>query len=236
MSHNKEMRAALLGVNDSLRQARLFPLEPLAMFACLTAEEEAATFLYYTLREKGYALPDYNKLHGHFDKTKILLLATALVDYFFNEAPEGFVSIVRVERDGEVPRTFRYFKSELHQVIIKQLDPLETVKTQVSENDGHDAAVQMSVEKTLSGIIPKGYTLKSHLKSMANRRNHSIYGDPEKKLRLKSETEVNKFETNCASIITTGFLVLNGTSKTSSMQKLVTNVFDAIEGKTPKKT
>ena len=76
---NVEMRAALLGVCDSLRQALLVPLESLGMLACLTAEEEAATFLYYALLDKRYLVPVQDKLRRHPDKVKVLILAQLLI-------------------------------------------------------------------------------------------------------------------------------------------------------------
>ena len=225
-AENEEMRAALLGVQDNLRQAALLPLEPIGMLACLTAEEEAATFLYSALLGKGYAVPKYGKLRRHPDKVKIVVFAHALHSYFFKRNPEELPSVIRVERDGTRPKTeqHRFFD----EYVIIQGDPLATVIVTGNGDSGHDAAVGKAVSEVFSELVPGGASVKSHIKNLANRRNVCLYGDPDRKLRLKSGADVEIFKSNCIAMIVIGLLVFNGEGCTSSMNKLVESVFRKI--------
>lgn len=223
---NTEMRAALLGVNDSLRQATLLPLEPLGMLACITAEEEAATFLYYALVSKGYSIPNYEKLRRHQDKVKFLILGQALIFYFFGNEHVEFPNAIRIERDGDQPKTTRRMRVGDFEIV--QDDPLETIITLGDGESGHINAVESSVDAVLAGITPKGYTIKSHIDKIANRRNLCLYGDPDRKNKFQSESQIDHFKNNCIGLIILGFLVSNGKSNTSSMVKLVGSIFSKI--------
>lgn len=225
-SEREGMRAALLGVKDSFRQATPIPLDPLGMLACLTAEEEAAAFLYYALLDKGYPVPDYGKLHRHADKVKLLVLAEAMVHYFFGGRPAGLSPVVRIETDGLKPKTSgRLYLSEY---VIIQDDPLETVTVFGEEQGGHDKAVGASVDKVLAAIIPNGFSAASHLKVIANRRNLCLYGDPAKKTRFQSIDDFVHFKSNSISMIVLGILVFNGREPTASMMKLVDRLYERI--------
>lgn len=215
------MRAALLGMKDSLRQASLFPLEPLALFACLTAEEEAATFLYFALREKGYRVPDFGRLHRHPDKVRVLVFAQAIFMYYFKHTPDGVSSVVRVDRDGAYPKVSRHVRVDAHELHMVQDDPLTTVITLGEGEAAHEKAILGAVDKTMDEITPKGFTIESHIKNLANRRNLSIYGDPAGKPRLKPIDGIAHFKSNCTGIVVLGFMVFNGSSRTPSMEKLV---------------
>lgn len=220
------MRCALLGMRDSLRQASLIPTEPLGLFACFTAEEEAAAFLYFALRQKGYEVPDYQKLRRHPDKIRMLVFAQVVFQYFFNRLPAGVVNTVRIEREGDRPKTSRHIKFNEHQLYLVQDDPLETVSTLGNGQDPHQAAISEIIDDTLTELVPAGFTLKSYVdKNLANRRNLSIYGDPDRKPRLASQEGISLFTETCIGIVVLGFLVFNGTSRTASLEKIVKDVF-----------
>lgn len=223
---NMEMRAALLGVQDSLRQAALLPLEPLGMLACLTAEEEAATFLYYALHNKGYSIPNYGKLRSHPKKVEFVVFAQALNAYFFENAPAELPHVLWVEREGVRPKTTLRIRIGEYEII--QEDPLETIIVNGDGDQGHNTAVESAVDAVLSKITPSGFTIKSHIKNIANRRNFCMYGDPEKKLRLQSESEMDHFKSNCVAMVVLGFLVFNQKRRASSMVKLIENIFDKV--------
>lgn len=225
-SEHPEMRSALLGAEDSLRQAPKLIGEPLGMLACLTAEEEAAAFLYYGLKAKGYPVPQYGKIHRHVDKLKLVVFAQAMHQYFFRKFPKEFGSAIRIERDGQKPKTSHVFNYNGHSII--QEDVLETVVVTGGGRDGHDAAISSAVHQVLTDITPSGFTPASHIKKVANRRNLCLYGDPEEKLRLLHADEIIHFRANCVAMITLGLLVFNGQNPTPSMVKLVECIFDKI--------
>lgn len=221
-----EMRSALLGAEDSLRQASQLIGEPLGMLACLTAEEEAAAFLYYGLKAKGYPVPDYGKLHRHGDKLKLVVFARAMQQYFFSTMPKDFGSVIRIERDGQKPKTTHVFSYNGYSII--QDDILETIVTSGEREGSHDIAIKNAVDKVLADTTPIGFTPASYIKTAANRRNLCLYGDPENKLRLRYPEEIAHFRANCVSMIVLGFLVCNGQDPTTSMVKLVECIFDKI--------
>ncbi|NVK20524.1 MAG: hypothetical protein HWE30_17655 [Methylocystaceae bacterium] len=221
-----EMRSALLGTQDSLRQASQLIEEPLGMLACLTAEEEAAAFLYYGLKARDYSVPQYGKLHRHGDKLKLVVFAQAMHQYFFGKMPTGLRSAIRIERDGHKPKTSHVFNFNGYSVV--QDDILETIVISGKGEGSHDVAINAAVDDILSDITPSGFTPGSHIKKVANRRNLCLYGDPERKLRLRHSEEINHFKTNCVSMVTLGFLVFNSPNPTSSMVKLVDCIFDKI--------
>lgn len=221
-----DMQSALLGTEDSLRQASQLIGEPLGMLACLTAEEEAAAFLYYGLKAKGYSVPDYGKIYRHGDKLKLVVFAQAMHQYFFSNIPTDLGSAIRIERDGLKPKTSHVFNYNGYSIV--QEDFLETIVTSGEGDGGHDVAINVAVDKVVNDITPSGFTLSSHIKKVSNRRNLCLYGDPERKLRLRHAEEINHFRANCVSMITLGFLVFNGHNPTSSMVKLVDCIFDKI--------
>lgn len=220
------MAGTLLGMGDSIRQAKLFICEPLGMFALLTAEEEAASFLYYALKSKGYSVPDYGKLHRHNEKFKLVIFAEAIHAYFFDKFPISASAVVRIENDEGRPKTtFRFPAPTGHEIVVE--DPLTMiVTTAVADgNSGHNKAVQLSVDEVLEKVTPKGFTLNSHIKKTANRRNLCLYGDPKLKSRVKNESEVHHFTSNCVAMITFGFLIYNSEKPTTSMSQLVNYIF-----------
>lgn len=220
------MHSALLGMRDSLRQADLIRLEPLGMLACLTAEEEAAAFLYYALRAKGYDVPDYGRLHRHDDKIKVLIFALTLYEYFFGLMPIELPRRIRLERDSGLPRTTLRWVIQDYEFVVE--DPLEVIATIGDGKASHDAAIARVVQDALAKVIPKGMSTKSQIKKLANRRNLCLYGNPERKQSFQEIAEMDHFISNCISITLIGLLVYNGNSRTSSMVKLIHAVFEKI--------
>ena len=225
-ANDDKMHSALLGMRDSLRQADLIRLEPLCMLACLTAEEEAAAFLYYALLAKGYPVPNYGRLHRHDDKINVLIVALTLYEYFFGLMPVEFPRRIRLERDGDLPRTTLRMAVQDYDIIVE--DPLEAIATIGDCEAGHDAAVAQVVQDALAKVIPKEMDAKSQIKKLANRKNLCLYGDPERKHSFQEAAEMDQFTSNCISITLIGFLVHNGSSRTSSMVKLIRAVFEKL--------
>jgi len=226
-SDNLNMQSALLGAVDSLRQGALFIGEPLGLLACLTAEEEAAAFLYYGLQTKGYSVPQYGKIHGHRDKVKLLVFALAMHEYFFSHIPAEFESSIKIERDGQNPRTSHVFNHSGYSIV--QEDFLETIVTAGDGEEAHDSAISTAVDKVLTDMTPSGFTPASHITKLANRRNLCLYGNPDQKLRVHSMEEINRYKGNCILMIVLGFLVLNSHATTTSMNKLVDDIFEKIQ-------
>jgi len=220
-AENENMRSALLGMRDSLRQAELLPAEPLGMLACLTAEEEAASFLYYALRHKGYAVTNYGKLHRHGDKIKVLIVALLLHKYFFNRLSLEFNPRVRLERAGDLPMLSLRMDVGDFEIIID--DPLDTITVIGKGDAGHNAAVERTAQEVLEDVVPKGMTLGSQIKYLSNRRNLCLYGDPGKKIRLE-DGALEHFISNSISITIIGFLIFNAKGRTPSMHKLIENI------------
>lgn len=223
------MQASLLGMQDSLRQAEKIGFEPLGLFALITAEEEAATFFYNSLLGKGYSVPNFEKLHRHPDKVKLVIFAQAIARYFFEKFAIDPKAAVRIERDGDKPKTTYRFNIGGYEVI--QDDPFETIVTSGEGDDGHMAAVENAVNEVLSEVTPKGFVLKSHIRNIANRRNLCLYGDPKKKPTV-GEEDFKHFKANCVVIIVLGILVFNGNTLTHSMHKLVDCLFQKISEQT----
>ena len=227
---NERLIGALLGVQDNIRQAKLIPLEPLAFFACITAQEEAATFLYYALKSKKYTDPGYgDKLHDHKNKVRILILAEILAKNYFDGVPvEGIQSFIPVERkDGRLTLA-RIIYDEDKEIAIRQDNPFDTVVARENPRDNNSITQDEWIQSHLGHLTPKGYTIGSHTDKLANERNLCLYGNPTKKLRLSSEAEINHFTTNCISIIVMGFLVLK-TEKSPELEKLVVNIYEKIK-------
>lgn len=223
-SENVEMQSALLGVQDSLRQADKIPHEPLGMMAYLTAEEEAATFFFHALRAKGYSVSNSNKLRDHKEKVKFFVLAMALQEYFFGRR----FGSVRVERIGDRPATSLQYSVSGYDFV--EDDPLGAIVTKGEGEEGRDASVEEAIDDVLRKITPKGFTAKSHVDKLANRRNLCLYGAPEKKPKLQTPKEIEPIRFNCIGIIVLGFLVLNGEEGAASMVKLTNCFFQKIKG------
>ena len=213
------MHDALLGAQDSLRQANLIKQEPLGYLALITAEEEAASFLYYALREKGYAVPDHGKIQRHTDKVKMLLFAEVMMNYFFANFPLKDRAIFRIMRENDLPVTSLQIPINNYYVSID--DPLSTIFTVSNDETTNKLAIDKSVELLLEKYIDKGSTLKKCIDDLANRRNLSLYGNPTNKYRIHSESEIKAFQNNCIVMIALGFMVFNSNKCTDSMIMLV---------------
>lgn len=63
----------VLSAEQNLKEAAKLGVGPIALFTALTAEEEAATFLYHAFMHQGYDLPDLRRLRAHQDKVRVTL-------------------------------------------------------------------------------------------------------------------------------------------------------------------
>tara|TARA_R100001224_G_scaffold38766_1_gene22071 strand:+ start:957 stop:1760 length:804 start_codon:yes stop_codon:yes gene_type:complete len=226
-SQNQAMQKALGGVQDSIRQARLLREEPLGLFACLTAEEEASSFLYHAFLSKNYGLPDYGKLQNHGDKVKIFLLCMAIIHYYFREELVRDGLRVRIAREGKNPSITCYFPIAGHTAIIR--DPFETVVTIGEGVGGFDQATDDAVDEVVKHASNGHKNLASAIRYLKNRRNRCIYGPLKLKYALRDDDELNQYISNAVSIIICGFIIYFKHQTTGSMGKILEKMFDRLE-------
>lgn len=220
---SSEARSALLGVEDSLRQARLVPDEPLGAFACITAEEEAATFLFCALQTKGYRLPiSGQKLRNHVDKAKLVLTAQALAEcQLLSDELKG---VFRLE-DQEGWLTISHHL-RVDDYVFVMPDPLGTITTRKDDPDGQANEIASRVETVLATSRKKGFTDFSNLKDYANKRNLCIYGAPKEKARLQSVEGIESYQQTCVGLLLIGFMIF-GSSQLHQQVQLVIDELDA---------
>lgn len=226
-SRNQAMQKALGGVQDSIRQARLIREEPLGLFACLTAEEEASSFLYHALLSKSYNLPDYGKLQDHGNKIKIFLLCKAIIHYYFREdiARDGLR--VRVTQKGNTPSITCYIPIADHAVIIH--DPFEMVVAIGDGTERFDHAIRNAVDEVVKQASDGHKNLTSAVNYMKNRRNRCIYGPLKLKFALKNDDQLTQYISNAVSILVCGFILYFKHQKTETMSKILEKMFDRLE-------
>lgn len=227
---NDLLKGSLLSTQDNLRQAALIQSEPLGYFACLTAEEEAASFLYYALRDKGYPVPDHGKIQQHPAKSKVLVVAVAMANYFFGSVPSELSPVLRVEDKDGKPSVSLWL--QFSEQTIVQDDPLSAIIVQRLTHGGtasHDAEVNRSINEVIDSFVPRGTSAGSAIKALANQRNLCLYGIPSQKPRMVDGEGLAYYREKCVCILTLAFAVLNSPSATLSMQKLVSQMYKQLQ-------
>lgn len=226
-SKNQTMQKALGGVHDSFRQARLIPKEPLALFACLTAEEEAASFLYHALVAKGYDFPSYKKLQDHGDKVKVFLLGQAIVTYFFQEGLLEDGLRVRISGTSKKPDVECYMP--IGEFKATFMDPFATIIQYGNGPEGFDNAIAAAVDNVVGGAAKGHKGITSAIESLKNRRNLSIYGPLKLKRALKSDSEISHHVSNAVTLLICGFIIYLNHKKTEPMAKLLAKMFERLQ-------
>lgn len=238
-TRQQEVKYCLDSVEDNIRQARLLMGEPIGLFACFTAEEEAARFFYLCLQKRAYELPRYDSLTTHQDKARILIWATVIEEYFFN----FFTSVgselhLRVQPEGRGVRVSGHTKlKENYWIELPNL--LQMIATSGKrdglEDDNTEAAmVRACFDRTMSSNFGANSQPEKVVEYIAKRRNRCLYGDPRKKQRLNNKEELDLFEKNCAALIVMGFLVMQDNERWPSMQLICTEL-GRILAHTPRK-
>lgn len=223
---NEELLDTLLGTTDSLRQAKLIPGEPLGLFACQTAQEEAASFLYYALLSKGHNVPDYGRIQRHQDKVKVLLAAKTVHSHFFELPAEQFPTSIRLSMREEKPEI--EIVMEMQGLTALRQDPFKMV---VAFGDGEDregAAIDRSVKKMLSLVVAKGDSISNVVDKLAKERNHALYGNPKKKPRMADGAVINQVAKTCQSLIVLGLIVLQGSGAQPPLNRLLDAIYMAL--------
>lgn len=225
----QEIKHCLDSVEDNIRQAHLLIGEPIGLFACLTAEEEAARFFYLCLKKQGYELPRYDSLTAHQDKARILVWATVIEEYYFNFFDNiGSYFFLRVQPERRNIRISGHTKLEEQYCIelpnILQLIAKRGMGDGVEEDNAEAAMVRACFDRTMSFNFGANNHPRRVVEYIAKRRNRCLYGDPRKKLRLKNRAELEQFEKNCAALIVMGFLVMQDNERWPSMQLMCTEL------------
>lgn len=229
---NQTSISVINSVKDNLRQAELVKREPIGLFLCYTAEEEAATFVYLCIKERGYNIPDFKRLNSHHDKIKIFLLALCINTYLFSEIllEDALVLMMEeVPKDKSHPRHEIRAYTEVSGYQIAITDPILNIKTRGSGEEGLNRAVREDVEAALksAGLKDNG-TCDDMIKLLANRRNLCLYGEPKIKARLDSEEDIKIFENNCLFLICLGYMFLQTEKNSEAVQKIINYLFDKI--------
>lgn len=226
-SKNQAMQKALGGVHDSFRQASLIPKEPLALFACLTAEEEAASFLYHGLLAKGYAFPAYKKLQDHGDKVKVFLLGQAIVTYFFPEKLLEEGMRIRISGTSKKPEVECYMRMGAYKATI--MDPFASIIQYGDGPEGFDNAIAAAVDSVVDGGAEGHKGIASAVEFLKNRRNLSIYGPLNLKKAPKSDSDIAHHVSNAVTLLTCGFIIYFNHKKTEPMAKLLAKMFERLQ-------
>lgn len=226
-SRHQEMQKALGGVQDSIRQAKLMREEPLGLFACLTAEEEASSFLYGALSSKKYNLPSYGKLTDHGNKVKIFLLCQTIIHYYFREDLVRDGLRVRFAQKGINPVITCYFPIADNTAFID--DPFEMVVAMGDGPEGFDHAIRDAVDTVVKQASDGHKDLASAVEYLKNRRNRCIYGPLRLKYALKDEAELRQYISNAVSVLACGFILHFKHQKTESMGKILETMFNRLE-------
>lgn len=226
-SSNQTMQRALGGVHDSFRQAWLIPKEPLALFACLTAEEEAASFLYHALVSKGYIFPDYKRLKDHGDKVKVLLLGQAIVTYFFPDVLLQDGLRIRISGSSKEPAVECYVPIGDYNATI--VDPFSMIIQHGTGPEGFDNALAAAVDNVVDGVAKGHKGISSAVEVLKNRRNLSIYGPRWLKKAPKNDSDISHHVSNAVALLTCGFIIFFNHEKTEPMAKLLEKMFERLQ-------
>ncbi len=220
---HQQLKGCLDSVAENIDQSRDLIGKPLGLFACITAEEEAARFFYLCLKERGYDLPRYDKLTSHQDKVRMVIWAIVFEKYYFNVfdsmLSDNYVMLrlkdrrVRLSLHGSV---FKEYSLEIPNV-------LQSMHADGRSKDKVDVDVERPViARMLEAVLKDNFGQTSDvvkiIDHLARRRNNCLYGEPRKKLTLKSGDLIFHFENNCAALIMTGYLVFQDDEKWPSVQ------------------
>lgn len=227
-SRDQRILNALNGMQDSFRQAELIPLEPIALFSCFTAEEEASSALYFSLRARGYQVPNFGKIRDHRQKIQSLIISLALVKYFFGPPTKDIGLVLHMKySDRRQSIEGRFALGESQQVLIENW--LHSVVTEGDPSSSQDAAIDAVVKGVVSEISGPDGNIASAIDKLARRRNLCIYGRPSEKWRLSSLSEIDKFKGNCAVITTLTFMILQDDGVIDGVNRVVSRMFDNLK-------
>lgn len=219
----QQLKGCLDSVAENIDQSKCLMERPLGLFACITAEEEAATFFFLCLKKRGYALPRYDKLTSHQDKVRMVIWGIVFEKYYFNIF-ESFLqdSCIRLSLKGRRVRiTLHGNLHERYSVEIPNV--LQSVHADGKSKDKGDIDVERPViARMLAAALQENFGEENEtiriINQLARRRNKCLYGDPRKKMLLKNEDLLIHYENNCAALIIMGYLVFQDDEKWPSVQ------------------
>ncbi|QXI65798.1 hypothetical protein CP157_03590 (plasmid) [Paracoccus marcusii] len=220
---HQQLKGCLDSTAENIDQARDLIGKPLGLFACITAEEEAARFFYLCLKKRGYELPRYDKLTSHQNKARIVIWATVFERYYFDVFDSVFSgNYVKLRLEG------RRVRLSFHGIMFKRYaveipNVLQTTHADGRPKEQTDVDVERPViAKMLEAVLKDNFehtkNVPAIIESLANRRNKSLYGDPRKKPVLSNVEMVSHFESNCAAIIMMGYLIFQDDNIWPSVQ------------------
>lgn len=212
------VKASLESAALNLAQAKLLVGEPIGLFACLTAEEEAAAFLYHCLKSKGYRLPNFGKFRDHGDKARMMIWALIMEEYFLRHF-ESFGENAFLEVHNNDGRVLIKNFLIIGKYAINMVSLLQMVASKDGIPDGPKHMMDACVQRALDRIGQSASIVKT-IDKMKNRRNLCLYGATANKPRLKDIEQWNIYKTRSEMIITLGFLVLQDEEISNVLQDL----------------
>lgn len=163
-------------INHLNMAEKLFPIDsPMAVFRCITAEEEAASGLMHCLKERSYRNADRLDTRRHHLKVAFIpffsMLCQFLEDNFSRHKTEYFLNVVNVGDDVRVTTQFRLpLNGEVTDVF-----PTPPLNIALVEN-GKPFSYREQIDAFLA---KKGVpSMIDYLKEQANLRNHVLYASP----------------------------------------------------------
>lgn len=223
MKHQKA-KAPLESAAQNIRQAKGLLEEPLGYFACITAEEEAAMFLYQCLKYRGYEMPAFEPTN-HSDKVTMMLWALAIQEHFFAAQASMFGELtMKLRWEGATAAVSTHGNLQISNAAGTMVYGLEIpnifsmVATKDGVPDGPAIVANESVNRALDTASQGWDSVENAISELANRRNLCLYGRPDAKPVLGSFENLKIFDRSCCSIIAFGFLVMQDAIKYPSLQ------------------
>lgn len=144
----------------------------MAAFRAITAEEEAATALFFSLREKGYEGARKLQYRSHLYKLGVHRFLVAISGFFASmeeQYPER--RLRKTENEAGKPRIIWEFKAPDG----RWAQPVPPLHLMISNADGQPYHFERQIEAMKSEASQSD--LKKYLESIANRRNELLYAN-----------------------------------------------------------
>ena len=235
----QQLKGCLDSVAENIDQSKSLLEKPLGLFACITAEEEAATFFFLCLKKRGYALPRYDKLTSHQDKVRMVIWGIVFEKYYLNVF-DSFIQDNYVRLSLKDRRVRLSLHGNLHKKYSIEIpNVLQSIHADGKSKDKGDIDVERPiVARMLNEALKDNFNeingISKIIDNLARRRNKCLYGDPRKKMVLKNEELISHYETNCAALIIMGYLVFQDDEMWPSVQVICEELGKLLETKKPR--
>jgi hypothetical protein len=204
----------VLSAEQHLKDSYRIKTGPIALFTALTAEEEAATFLYHAFVHKGYDLPDLKRLRAHQDKVRVVLWAKALIEHCIAIAdaidPQGAFRVIYSE---DKPIIAYHFCLAGHRGLVENI--LECIVSQEGEMEN---PARQIVDAALQPTISSWGSIEKAVEGIANQRNLCLYGNPSEKPCISESGGWEVADYNCASLIMLGVMIHQTETRSENVQ------------------